>query len=208
MGLQAILDEIRASGEAQAREIEQEAQSRANGILAQARAEARQVEEDACADAGAPAVAERARILQRARLEALRVVGDVREELVDSALARVRERLASLRADPSYPSALRALTEEALAELASERRPQLLADPRDKPLLKNILAGLELDISVSYELNCRGGLVAKSEDGRVVVINTFDSRLERATAFLRRYLAALFEEEQSEVKQVEFAIRR
>ncbi len=200
MGLQAILDQIRASGEAQVREIEQGAQSQANGILAQARAEARQVEEDACADASAPAVAERARILHRSRLESLRVVGDVREELVDTAIARARERLASLRAHPSYPSALRALTEEALAELASGGQAQLLADPRDRSLLKNILDDLKLDLPVSYELNCWGGLIAKSEDGRVVVINTFESRLERATAFLRRYLAALFEEEQSEVK--------
>jgi vacuolar-type H+-ATPase subunit E/Vma4 len=69
--------------------------------------------------------------------------------------------------------------------------------------LKNILDDLKLDLPVSYELNCWGGLIAKSGDGRVVVINTFESRLERATAFLRRYLAALFEEEQSEAKQVE-----
>jgi hypothetical protein len=36
----------------------------------------------------------------------------------------------------------------------------------------------------------------------VVVINTFESRLERATAFLRRHLASLFEEEQSVVKDL------
>jgi vacuolar-type H+-ATPase subunit E/Vma4 len=59
-----------------------------------------------------------------------------------------------------------------------------------------------LELPVSCELNCWGGLTAKSEDGRVVVINTLESRLERATAFLRRHLAALFEEEQSNVKAV------
>ena len=203
MGLQAILDQIRASGEAQVRQIEQEAHSQASGILAQARAEARQIEEDACADASAPALAERSRILHRARLESLRVVGDAREELVDLALARVRERLASMRADSSYPSALRALTEEALAELRSEGKAHLLADPRDRFLLESALDDLALALPVSYALSCWGGLTAKSEDGRVVVINTFESRLARATAFLRRYLAALFEEEHSEVKQAE-----
>jgi V/A-type H+/Na+-transporting ATPase subunit E len=203
MGLQAILEKIRDSGDVQLQEIEQGAQTQVNGILAQARAEAHQVEEDACAEASAPAIAERARILHRARLESLRIVGDVREDLVDTALSRARERLASLRADPSYPSALHALTDEALAELASGGQAQLLADPRDRSLLNNILDDLKLDLSVSYKLNCWGGLIAKSADGRVVVINTFESRLERATSFLRRHLAALFEEEQSEVKQVE-----
>lgn len=200
MGLQAILDEIRALGEAQVREIERDAQSQANGILAQARAEALHIEEDARADASAPAVAERARILHRARLESLRVVGDVREELVDTALARVRERLASIRADPIYPSALRTLIEEALAKLASDGKAQLLADRRDGTLLEKILDDLDLDLPVSYELNCWGGLIAKSEDARVIVINTFESRLEHATPFLRHHLAALFEEEPSAVK--------
>jgi vacuolar-type H+-ATPase subunit E/Vma4 len=128
----------------------------------------------------------------------------VREDLVDTAITRTRERLASFSADLSYPEVLRKLTEEALNKLDSGEtgRAQLLADPRDRALLKNILDDLKLDLRVSYELSCWGGLIAKSEDARVVVINTLESRLERATAFLRRHLAALFEEEQSTVKDL------
>jgi vacuolar-type H+-ATPase subunit E/Vma4 len=195
MGLQSILEKIRASGTAQVQEIEENTQSQKFAVVAQARMEAHQIEEDARAAASAPALAERARILQRARLESLRLVGDVREELVDTALARTRERLASIRVDSSYPEVLHALTQEALAELASDKNVRLLADPRDKTLLEKILDELNLVLPVSYELNCWGGLIARSEDGRVVVINTFESRLERATTFLHRHLAALFEEE-------------
>jgi V/A-type H+-transporting ATPase subunit E len=204
MGLQDILEKIRESGNTQVQEIEKSTQSQVNEILAQARMEARQIEEDSRAIASAPAIAERARILHRARLESLRIVGGVREDLVDTAITRTRERLASLPADPSYPEVLRALTEEALNKLDSGEtgKAQLLADPRDKALLKNILDNLKLDLPVSYELSCWGGLIAKSEDGRVVVINTLESRLERATAFLRRHLAALFEEEHSTVKDL------
>ena len=204
MSLQAILDKIRAVGDAQIQEIERNAQSQASEILAQARMEAQQIEEDASVNASSPAVAERARILHRARLDALRIVGNVREDLVDTAITRTRERLAAIRTDLSYPTVLRTLTEEALTELSSggAGKAQLLADPRDGPLLKNILDDLRLDLPVSYELNCWGGLIAKSQDGRVVVINTFESRLERATAFLRGHLATLFEEEQSPVKDI------
>jgi vacuolar-type H+-ATPase subunit E/Vma4 len=204
MGLQAILEKIRASGDAQVQEIEKNTHSQVSEILAQARMEACQIEEDSRVIASAPAIAERARILHRARLEALRIVGDVREDLVDTAITRARERLAVVRPDLSYPTVLRTLTEEALTELVSggAGKTQLLADRRDKSWLTNILDDLKLDLPVSYECNCWGGLVAKSEDGRVVVINTFESRLERATAFLRRHLAALFEEEQSTVKDV------
>ena len=204
MSLQDILEKIRESGNTQVQEIEKSTQSQVNEILAQARMEARQIEEDSRAIASAPAIAERARILHRARLESLRIVGGVREDLVDTAITRTRERLAFLPADPSYPEVLRALTEEALNKLDSGEtgKAQLLADPRDKALLKNILDNLKLDLPVSYELSCWSGLIAKSEDGRVVVINTFESRLERATAFLRRHLAALFDEEHSIVKDL------
>lgn len=202
MGLQDILEKIRASGNVQVQEIENATQSQVKEILAQARMEAHQIEEDSRAIASAPAIAERARILHRVRLEALRIVGDVREDLVDTATMRTRERLASLSTDQSYPAVLRMLTEEALTTLNSggTGKAQILADPRDRSLLESILEELKLDLPVSYELSCWGGLVAKSDDGRVVVINTFESRLERATAFLRQHLATLFEAEQSTVK--------
>jgi vacuolar-type H+-ATPase subunit E/Vma4 len=199
MSLQAILERIRAAGNAQLLEVEEKTRSQAGRILAQAQLEAQQIEEDARASASAPAVAERARIVHRARLEALRIVGDVREDLVDTVLNRTRERLASVRTDPSYPTVLRRLTEEALAELSrgGTDQAQILVDPRDKNLLRAILGDLRLDLPVREELNCYGGLIAKSEDGRVIVINTFESRLERATSFLRRHIAVLFEEEHS-----------
>jgi vacuolar-type H+-ATPase subunit E/Vma4 len=202
MGLEAILEQIRSLGDAQILEIERNAQSQVSEIMARARMDARQIEEDSTESASAPAAPERARILHRARLEALGIVGDVREELVDTAIHRTRERLMSIRRDPSYLVVLRTLTEEALTELASGGTGMggLYADPRDETLLQEILTELRLDLPVRYELNCWGGLIAKSEDGRVVVINTFESRLEHATPFLRRHLAAWFEEGQPVMK--------
>jgi len=205
MSLQSILEKIRASGDAQITEIEKNTRSRMNAILAQAQMEAHQVEEDARETASTPAVAERARILHRARLESLRIIGNVRKELVDIAIARTGERLSSMRMDPTYPDVYRMLLQEALAELVSSGtdQVQLVADPRDRELLENMLSEPGLNPSVSYELNSWGGLIAKSMDGRVVVINTFESRLERATEFLRYRLATLFGEKHTEIGQVE-----
>lgn len=205
MSLQSILEKIRASGDEQVRAIEQTTHARVGSVMAQAQMEARQIEEDACETASRPAVAERARILHRARLESLRIVGDVREDLVNTAIARTGERLSSMRMDHSYAGVFRRLLLEALSELESggTDRAQLVADPRDRVLLEAILANLKLDLPVTYELTCWGGLIAKSEDGRVVVINTLESRLERATVFLRHHLVALFEERHKETEQVE-----
>lgn len=198
MSLQVILERIQATGDAQVQEIERESHRRASEILAQAYSEAEQIEADARAESSAPANAERARILHRARLDALHILGAVREELVDTAIARMRERLASFRSDPAYSEVLKSLTEEALAGLAASEgtdHPRVQADPRDEHLLQNILADLKLNIPIQYELNTWGGLIASSADGRVVVTNTLERRLEQGMPFLRRHLAAYFEEE-------------
>jgi vacuolar-type H+-ATPase subunit E/Vma4 len=198
MGLQNILERIRDAGNAQVQEIERNAKTRASEILAQAHTEAEEIESEARSRASAPANAERARVIHGAKADALQLLGEVREDLVDGAIARTRERLASLRSDPSYPKVLRSLTEQALAQLAaseSAQKARLQADPRDKDLLQKILADLHMDLPTRYELDAWGGLNASSDDGRVVVINTLEARLERAMGYLRPQLAAYFEEE-------------
>jgi vacuolar-type H+-ATPase subunit E/Vma4 len=205
MGLHAIIEAVRLAGQDQVRQIEAGASLQAREILANADLEAQEIGENACAEAFAPAVQERARILHRARLEGLRITGDVREALVDAALDQARGRLAGLREGPGYQEVLLHLTQEALAELSesleSGNQVHLQADPRDREVLLNqVLIDLWLDVPVSFDLNCWGGLIARSEDGRVVVINTLEARLARATPYLRRYLAALFEQAHFEIQ--------
>jgi vacuolar-type H+-ATPase subunit E/Vma4 len=204
VSLQAILESIRASGNSQAAEIEALALTRAHQILLDARLEAQQEEEDACMTAAAPAYRERSRIIHRARLEALRITGSVREALVDAALDQVRGCLQRLRLDPIYPAVLCRLTQTALAELEGSLeksgKARLSADTRDETLLARILQDMGLNLPVSYDLECWGGLIARSEDNRVVVINTLEARLERAIPYLRRTLSAHFEGERTEVE--------
>ena len=209
MSLYAILEAIRASGDSQVRKIETQAYVQCNEVLANARPEAEQVKTDAHTRVVAPAFKERARIIQRARLEALQILGDAREEFVDSALTQIHTQLAGTRTEKSYPQILQRLIEEALAELkGSLTAPgmiQLEADPRDRAVLDSVLHDMGMELSVRYVLVCWGGLYAKSEDGRVVVINTLEDRLERATPYLRRYLSVLFEDQGPEGEVIQIA---
>ena len=199
MSLQAILDAIRASGEAQIREMEARADLKVKEILANADVEARKAREEAFAKASAPAGAERARILHQAHLEGLHILGSAREETVRATLDQIRGRLAVTRTASSYPVVLRTLAEETLAEFddsaAIGGQIELQADPRDQALLSRILSDLGLTLPVRYVLHCWGGLTARSEDGQIHVINTLEARLERATPNLRRFLAAEYEDE-------------
>ena len=207
MSLEAILDAIRDTGDAQVGEIEARTRTQVYEILANARVEAEDTEEEAYNTAFAPAAKERARIIHRARLEAMRIVGEAREALIDMTLERTRGVLAGLRTDRLYPEVLCRLVEEALAELSSslehEAKIQLEADQRDRALLESLLRHLVVDLEVSYTKDCWGGLIARSEDGRVVVDNLLETRLERAIPFLRQYLAAWFEDEQWQISTTE-----
>jgi len=209
MGLHAILEAIRSAGEVSVDEIESRAYAQAHQILANAQLEAERLKEQACAATLEPMSHERARLIHRSRLEAMQIIGGARKELVDAALEQVRGCLAGMRTNACYPLVMRQLLLEALEELggseqgASVAQPYgmtcLEADPDDRALLEGLLQTLELDLPVSYPLQCWGGLVAKSENGRIVVINTLEARLERAVPYLRRYLAAFFEEERSDI---------
>ena len=203
MSLHAILEVIRASGDTRVREIETRAYAQQREIIASARSEAEAIQEQARSEAMLPATRERARILHQARLEALRIKGSVREAMIDSALERIHGYLAGMRSDVGYPEALHCFLVEALAELESslaihgEKAPssetRLKADARDQEIMESLLRSLGLNLPISYTLSCWGGLTAESKDGRVVVINTLEARLERATPHLRGYLATLFE---------------
>ena len=198
MGLQAILKAIQVSGRTQVREIEERAEAEAHQVIAQAEAETQRIREEARRAASGGATNERARILHRAKLEAMQVVGDAQEALVDEALGQVGQRLADLRVTSAYPAVLRALTEEALQasqEFHIEEDPaRLQADPRDRALLDGILDDTGLKPGVSYPLATWGGVIVGSWDGRVVVDNTLEARLRLATPYLRRYLPALFDQ--------------
>lgn len=207
MSLEAILEAIGDAGDAQVSEIEARTRTQVYEILANARVEAEDIDEDAYNTAFAPAAKERARIIHRARLEAMRIVGEAREVLVDMTLERTRGALTGLRTDRLYPDVLCRLLEEALAELGSsvehEAKIHLEADQRDRVLLEKLLLHLVVDVEVSYTRECWGGLIARSEDGRVVVDNLLETRLERAIPFLRQYLAAWFEDEQWQILTTE-----
>ncbi|MEJ2708282.1 MAG: V-type ATP synthase subunit E family protein [Anaerolineales bacterium] len=209
MSLHAILQTIRDSGKVKVREIEARAYAQTREIMTNARLEAESIRERACAETVEPAIRERARLIQRARMEALQTVGEARETLVDASMEQCRGRLAGVRAESTYPQVFRQLIQETLTELERSQIEQqsaktacLEADPRDQKVLERLLDEMDLRLEVNYSLECWGGLIARSEDSRVAVINTLEARLDRATPYLRRYLAALFENEQPEFSEV------
>ncbi len=206
MGLQAILDGITSAGEARLHEIEARTCQTSDEILAKARLEAEQIQAEVCASVAAPALRERARIIHKAHLTAIQIIGEARDELVNTALQRTRTSLERLRMDPIYPVLLQKLTLEALSEIESsvsgDLPARLEADPRDRLLLEGTLKKVGVNLPVDYKQECCGGLIARSGDQRVIAYNTLEARYNRAIPYLRRFLAALFEARQGTGSEV------
>jgi vacuolar-type H+-ATPase subunit E/Vma4 len=115
----------------------------------------------------------------------------VREELIASAFALAKEYLAEVRRQTEYPRLLRRLTDEAVVELGESSLVILRVDPCDTMLVEPILAELGVSATVEPVLDCIGGLEACTADGRIVVSNTFETRLGQARLRLRREVADL-----------------
>jgi V/A-type H+-transporting ATPase subunit E len=200
VSLSAIIAAIQASGDSQVRKIETVFLTQRNEILAEAHSQAEQVKAEARSIAIEPAYRELARSHQRGRLQSLQIVGNARKEFVDTVFDQLQKRLAMEREQDHYPKILWQLVEEAIRELkkslSNNEVIQIEADPRDREVMESIFSQMGLDFPVNYVLNSWGGLIAKSEDNRIVVINTLETRLERATTYLQRYLAAIFESDE------------
>ena len=197
MSLDAILAAIDASGQAEITQVRSETAARVQAILDQARLKATAARAQALQSTLQPVAGDCARQLYRARLEALQIVGDVRNQLLEMALAETRQRLARLGADPDYPRILAELVKESIDVLADDEAGgnnlMLEVNRRDEGLVRHIAGALGHDIEIVCTLDGWGGAMARSGDDRIVVNNTLEARLERATPWLRQELSALME---------------
>jgi vacuolar-type H+-ATPase subunit E/Vma4 len=189
MALADILAAMEAQVDAEIHQIEEQTAATIAQIRAAAENEARLRRERHHRAVLVQIENERAQRLNRARLAALRATSRAREQFFVDALARAQALLAGARNDPCYPAVLRALAEEALGQLDGEAR--LRADPRDEPLLHALFP----QVQIAADLETWGGVEARTLDGRIVVVDTLEARLDQAQDMLRQALMPLVEAE-------------
>jgi vacuolar-type H+-ATPase subunit E/Vma4 len=199
MSLEVILAAIEAAGQAKLARVQADLDNQLAQIAVEAETAAHAHQAEAARRALVPAGRERARLLHNARLESLRLTGQTRQALVAAALAATQQQLSGMRELPGYPDLLRRLMVEALAALGPEEAeghpPHVCVDARDEAAARACLSanGSLAHATLEASLDCWGGVIVRSGDGRIVIDNRLEARLERATPILRRVLAAEFE---------------
>lgn len=127
---------------------------------------------------------ERIKITTALKEEQKMRINRVKDEVYQRAFQDARKKLLSMRNDPSYEMTLRALTREALKEMEGKEI-TIHINPRDEPLFRKILNELNVNSKIVTDLESIGGLTVQSADGSFTVLNTFESRLERAKELVR-----------------------
>jgi len=117
-------------------------------------------------------------------LKAKKELIKAQEETVEEAFRVAEERLKGFHADERYAGAFEVLLDECLEYISGEVVLQVRGD--DRALVEKIMADRQTPYRVSdTPLDASGGLIASSADGEVTVLNTFESRLEKAWNKLR-----------------------
>lgn len=197
MSSQALLDAIETAGKEQLAQLEQETSERVEEILTKAKETAESRRDKAYQEAVRPISTKRAQRLHEARMAALKISAAARDQTAEMLLDQVEARLQSLRDQPAYQELFRRLVEEAVATLgrneiadpATSGLPRLIVDGRDEPLAQKTLQALSLEMEIAPDLESWGGVVLQSGDGRIVVNNTLENRLEQLKPHLGTFIS-------------------
>jgi len=165
MGLEAVLERIRDTGQSEAAAIVGEARLERERILAEVRAEAEKHLARREAEAREQAERRRVQDLARAELDAKKIVLAAQEEVLRTVRERVKARLAA----SSNPEALRKLLTKNASEWKAGR---VYANAKDAAAIRSAVGGNFADT-----IDCIGGIVIESADGTRRLDLTYDSIL-------------------------------
>ncbi len=191
MALAELLTALETEAATEAARLEGEAEDEARRIVEAARAEAVAIEERTARADGEELERELAQHGAAARLVAARLLREAREQSFRTLLARVRERVRTLRDGDAYPDALRAAIRESVAALPDATT--LRVDPRDERVATELMGELGVNLTVVATLETAGGVELVSDSGRSVR-NTFEERLANAEPALRLLFGAALAE--------------
>lgn len=190
MSLEAVAEIIRQEAEDEAAEIIAEAESEADRIRSLARQDAEQIRKEAREEIAQSARPEEIRLEHETDLKLRRIRQEAVEDAFQLAVNRLEDRLRDLRGQSRYQESLRNLIQEAWQALEPSLRPdggwRLVVDGRDHEKVRDLMEEQSLDVEVEVEDIEMGGVIARSDDGQVVVDNTYAARIELALPVYRQ----------------------
>ncbi len=185
-----ICEQIREDGSKEVGSIVEKARRSAAEILAKAEAEAKKVGERILKEAQERGELGKRRALSSVSLEVRRIKLRAREEVVSSAMDRVRSGVERSRERPDYPDVLARLAVEALRALDggdfivyADRRDVGVLESKVFPLVRKAMEAEGRAVTSlaakPLEVESAGGVRVGVPGGNVIYDNTFEARMYR-----------------------------
>ncbi len=165
MGLEVVVKDVLARGEAEANRIRQEGTDEANALIGGAENTARQILEERREQAVQQIERRKNREISSANLEVKRAVLNAKKELLDKAYSDALGALAALS-----ESERETIIKKLLESHTDLKR--VFSNKRDESIVRRIT---QLDYGGT--ISCSGGVVLENEDGTVIHDLTFDTLL-------------------------------
>jgi len=127
---------------------------------------------------------ERGRSVAQVKKETRMQLIHAKDEVYQKAFTGAKEKLSHLRTEAHYASDFKKMLQEAVSELEGESL-ILRIDKRDEALCKKLVAELNLNCGIVTDITTDGGLEVSTKDGRFVIKNTIESRLERSKVLIK-----------------------
>lgn len=190
--LDTLLRLIRDQSAAETAQLRAQVEDRARHIRLAAEAEADAFHRTARAEGERRGQRQAAKLLARAEADSHRRILWARENVIDDAIARARERLARFASAPEAPAVLTHLLREALAELPPgpvRVRLPVAYEPLLDCGVRDSTAEGHWTVSFVADPTVPDGILVETEDGRLCFDNTFAARIRRRQPQLRRLMA-------------------
>lgn len=194
-----IIHKIGEDTEAKAKAIINEAEGKARAIISEAERKTAEIRSGIVGRGEREAEQERQRILANAKLRERKAKLDAKEEVIKEAFTLAEEKLKGATSGKEYQAVLKSFLQEAVASLEGGSL-VVLGRKEDARVLGEILPAIAKESGANLKLsaetvNTSGGVIVKTEDGRVEVNNTFETRLARLRDDLRPAVSKILFEE-------------
>jgi len=164
-------EKIREIGESKDREIRE--------ILGRTETESLKLRKDLLAETNRKIDVEKNKKIYSAREQAKDNLTRARQDAYLSVFQEADVRLSTFRSSPSYKTFYKAVMTEIIESLDSEKI-RLHIDKKDEQLCRQLIQETGKEFDIVPDLSTTGGLNGSTPDGKVVIRNTIEDRLDRA----------------------------
>ena len=183
MALDEMLAALEQEGEENIEKLIAQAEASKNQIIKNADEEAARIRENSKREIEDRVRMEKSKIIGKANFYVKKEVIKAKETIMNSVFDEIAKRISNLRENRSYEGIFERLAAESLANIKG--KPVISVDKADKELARKVFDRMELNYELNSNIKCIGGLKMESEDGRIILNNTIDSRMAKAKQMLK-----------------------